>query len=43
MQESYKGSLPAFVAAFVSRKELTEAEADEIRRMIDTFRKGEEQ
>lgn len=43
VQESYKGSLPAFVAAFVSRRELTEAEADEIRCMIDAFRKGEEQ
>ena len=39
--DSYKGSLPAFVAAFISRKDLTEQEADEIRQMIDAFRKGE--
>ena len=39
--DSYKGSLPAFIAAFISRKELTEQEADEIREMIDAFRKGE--
>ena len=39
--DSYKGSLPAFIAAFISRKELTEQEADEIRQMIDTFRKEE--
>lgn len=39
--DSYKGSLPAFVAAFISRKDLTAQEADEIRQMIDAFRKGE--
>lgn len=41
VSESYEGSLPAFIAAFISRKELTEAEADEIQRMIDEFRSGE--
>ncbi|MBQ6757453.1 MAG: BlaI/MecI/CopY family transcriptional regulator [Oscillospiraceae bacterium] len=41
VSESYEGSLPAFIAAFISRKELTAAEADEIQRMIDTFRSGE--
>ena len=39
--ESYNGSLPAFIAAFTSRKKLSAAEADEIQRMIDEFRKGE--
>lgn len=38
IEESYKGSLPAFVAAFISRKNLTAKEADEIQKMIDTFR-----
>ena len=37
--ESYQGSLPAFVAAFISRKNLSAEEADEIQRMIDAFRK----
>lgn len=37
VDESFKGSLPAFVAAFVSGKKLTSEEADEIRRMIDEF------
>lgn len=37
--ESYQGSLPAFVAAFISRKDLTAQEADEIRRMIDAFKR----
>ncbi len=36
---SYAGSLPAFVAAFLSKKSLTEKEAEEIRAMIDAFRK----
>lgn len=39
--ESYNGSLPAFIAAFTSRNKLSVAEADEIQRMIDEFRKGE--
>lgn len=39
IEESFEGSLPAFVAAFISRKNLTEKEADEIQRMIETFKK----
>lgn len=39
--ESYNGSLPAFIAAFTSRNKLSVAEADEIQKMIDEFRKGE--
>ena len=42
IQGSYQGSLPAFVAAFVSRNSLSAGEADEIRQMIDAFRKGEQ-
>lgn len=42
IEESFDGSLPAFVAAFISRKNLTEKEAEEIQHMIDTFRKGTE-
>ena len=38
--DSYKGSLPAFIAAFISRKEISAEEAEEIQRMIDTFKKG---
>ena len=36
--ETFDGSLPAFVAAFISRKSLSAAEADEIQTMIDAFR-----
>ena len=39
VEESYHGSLPSFIAAFISRKELSQEEADEIRRMIDAYRK----
>ena len=39
IEESFDGSLPAFVAAFISRKSLTEREVEEIQRMIDAFRK----
>ena len=38
IEESYEGSLPAFIAAFISRKNLTAKEADEIQKMIDAFR-----
>ncbi len=39
VSDSFKGSLPAFVAAFISRKELSAEEAEEIQKMIDAFRK----
>lgn len=34
---TFEGSLPAFIAAFASRKKPTEEELQEIRRMIDSF------
>lgn len=39
VEESFDGSLPAFVASFISRKNLTAKEAEEIQKMIDTFKK----
>ena len=41
IEESFAGSLPAFIAAFISRKNLTAQEAEEIQNMIDAFRNGE--
>ena len=38
VENSYEGSLPAFVAAFISNKKLTPKEVDEIQQMIDAFR-----
>ena len=40
IEESYGGSLPAFLAAFTSRKQLTGEEIAEIRRMIDAYEEG---
>ena len=39
VEEAYKGSLPAFVAAFTTRKSLTEEEIQSIQQMIDDYRK----
>lgn len=38
IDESYEGSLPAFIAAFTSRKNLSAKEVDEIQKMIDAFK-----
>lgn len=35
IEESFSGSLPAFIAAFTKKKMLTEDEISEIRRLID--------
>lgn len=36
VEETFAGSLPAFIAAFTKRKALTAEEIEEIRNMIDT-------
>ena len=41
VDEIFQGSLPAFVAAFMSRKTLSPGEAEEIQRMIDAYRQGD--
>ena len=40
--ETFDGSLPAFIAAFSSRKRLSEKELAEIRAMIDAYGEGGE-
>ena len=40
VEETFDGSLPAFIAAFISRKHLTADEAAEIQAMIDAFKEG---
>ncbi len=40
VEETFAGSLPAFIAAFTTRKTLTEEELAQIRQMIDSY--GEE-
>lgn len=39
VEETFSGSLPAFIAAFTKRKKLTTKELEEIRQMIDSFGK----
>lgn len=39
VQQSFRGSLPAFVAAFVANNRLSEREAEEIRRLLDAYGK----
>ena len=36
----FGGSLPAFVAAFTKRQDLSDHDLDEVQRMIDRIRKG---
>ena len=38
VQNTFQGSLPAFLAAFGSRKKLSDAEIDELQRIIDSMR-----
>lgn len=38
IEESFDGSLPAFIAAFASRKKLSSADVAEIQKMIDAYR-----
>lgn len=40
VEDSFEGSLPAFIAAFTKGKPLTEEEAEEIRRIIDGGKEG---
>ena len=39
VSDAFDGSLPAFIAAFTSRKQPSDEELEEIRRMIDAFGK----
>jgi predicted transcriptional regulator len=38
VEDTFGGSLPAFIAAFASRKKITESELEEIKRMINSYR-----
>lgn len=39
VEDNFAGSLPAFIAAFTSRKKLSASEVEEIQKMIDAFRR----
>ena len=38
IEESYQGSLPSFIAAFISNNNISGKEAAEIQKMIDAFK-----
>lgn len=38
VEETFSGSLPAFLAAFGSRKKLSDSEIDELQKLIDSMR-----
>lgn len=38
VEDTFQGSLPAFLAAFGSRKKLSDAEIDELQKVIDSMR-----
>lgn len=42
VESKFGGSLPAFVAAFTKRRDVSEQDLDEMQRMIDRIRKGGE-
>ncbi|MBR5679430.1 MAG: BlaI/MecI/CopY family transcriptional regulator [Clostridia bacterium] len=39
VEKTFEGSLPAFIAAFSKRKDLSDADIDEVQEMIDRYRK----
>ena len=39
VEETFHGSLPAFLAAFGSRKQLSDTEIDELQKVIDAMRR----
>ena len=40
VEKKFEGSLPAFIAAFTKRQDMSEADLDEIQLMIDRIRNG---
>lgn len=41
VEKKFEGSLPAFIAAFTKRQDMSEVELDEVQQMIDRIRKGD--
>ena len=37
MEETFEGSVPAFIAAFSKSKKLTKSEVDQLKAMIDSY------
>lgn len=43
VEKKFEGSVPTFIAAFARRQNFTEADLDEMQRIIDRIRKGDSQ
>ncbi len=41
VEKKFEGSLPAFVAAFTKRQQISNEEIDQLQQMIDRFRRGD--
>ena len=41
VEKKFEGSLPAFIAAFTRRQDLSDDELDEVQQMIDRIRRGQ--
>ncbi|MBE6981984.1 MAG: BlaI/MecI/CopY family transcriptional regulator [Ruminococcaceae bacterium] len=41
VEEKFQGSVPAFVAAFTKRRDISQEELDQVQQMIDRIRRGE--
>ena len=42
VEKTFEGSVPAFLAAFTRRRQLSDREIDAMQAMIDAYRKGEQ-
>lgn len=40
VEETFQGSLPAFIAAFTERRKLSEKEIKELKKIIDSYQEG---
>ena len=40
VEKTFEGSLPAFIAAFMSHKKISNVEIEEIQKMINDYREG---
>ena len=40
VKKNFGGSLPSFIAAFMSGKRLSDEEADELKKLVDSYREG---
>ena len=42
VEKTFEGSVPAFLAAFTRRRKMSKQEIEEVQKMIDAFREGDD-